>query len=168
MAFFLPPLTRLPATSDVVCLFRTDKEAVVDHAAIEAVVAQTVESHAVVDWNTESPSLIKKLDRLFAKLTRASPRLTWPIQPLMLAVRKRYAQQRLQVGIDLLSSGRMVVTDRLHAHILACLLSLPNFFFNSLDGKASALYRSWTYREPLAKLVESPEALRAMLAEAMA
>jgi pyruvyl transferase EpsO len=62
----------------------------------------------------------------------------------------------------------MVVTDRLHAHILASLLSLPNFFFNSLDGKASALYRSWTYREPLAKLVESPEALRAMLAEAKA
>jgi pyruvyl transferase EpsO len=168
MAFFLPPVARLPPTRDVVCLFRSDEEAVADHAAIEAVVAQSVASHAVVDWNSESPSLIKTLDKLFAKFTRASPRLTWPIQRLMLSTRRRYALQRLKVGIALLSDGRVVVTDRLHAHILACLLGLPNFFFNSLDGKASALYRSWTHREPLAKLVESAEALRPLLVQAKA
>jgi pyruvyl transferase EpsO len=168
MAFFMPPITRLPAETDIVCLFRTDEEAVADHAAIEAAVAEHTSRYVVVDWNGESSSFTKMLDRFFAKLTRRSPRLTWPIQGWMLAVRKRYAQARLQVGIAMLSRGGLVVTDRLHAHILACLLGVPNYFFNSLDGKAGALYRSWTHREPLAALVETPDALRALLRDGRA
>jgi Polysaccharide pyruvyl transferase len=51
-------------------------------------------------------------------------------------LRQQYAMQRLVYGIDLLSKGAIVVTDRLHAHILCCLLNIPHFVFDSLGGKS--------------------------------
>ena len=34
--------------------------------------------------------------------------------------------------------------DRLHAHVISCLLDIPNIALDSLDGKVSALYETWT------------------------
>ena len=166
MAFCLPKLSRLPAVTKFACLLRSDKEAVADHAAIAAIVQeQTTDKLAVVDWTNEQLTFVRRLDWWLAQQTRARPHLTWPINRWMLWVRKRYALSRLEIGIAMLSAGQLVVTDRLHAHVLACLLGIPNFVFNSLDGKVAGLYRAWTHREPLATLVESPDELRQLLSD---
>jgi exopolysaccharide biosynthesis predicted pyruvyltransferase EpsI len=166
MAFCILALSRQPPVVDFVCLLRSDKEAVADHWAIETVVEKFSTSHRLVDWNGESSTFIHRLNRGLAKATRFSPRLTWSINGWMVKMRKRYALARMRIGMEMLGSGRRVVTDRLHAHILASLLDIPHFIFNSLDGKVAALYRTWTYRYEKAVLIEDAEALRNALQDA--
>jgi pyruvyl transferase EpsO len=43
-----------------------------------------------------------------------------------------------------LEQGRVIVTDRLHAHLGASLLGIPNIVLRSLDGKGHALIDDWT------------------------
>jgi len=163
MAFCLPAMTRLPPTVDVTCLLRSDKEAVADHAAIKTIVAEHSDSYLIVDWNSEAPNFLSRLNFLMAKVTRVNPSLTWPINGWMLQLRKYYAQARARAGVAMLGSGRQVVTDRLHAHILSLLLGISHFAFNSADGKIGSLYRTWTHGYRPAVMVEKPEALRFLL-----
>ena len=58
------------------------------------------------------------------------------------------ARRRLQYGIDLLASGRVVLTDRLHGHVLATLLGLPHCVMDSQYGKVRALWNTWTHEVP--------------------
>jgi pyruvyl transferase EpsO len=48
-----------------------------------------------------------------------------------------------------------VVTDRLHAHILCCLLDIPHFVFDSLGGKVSAFHATWTQDNTNTQLITS-------------
>ena len=53
---------------------------------------------------------------------------------------------RLQVlrGCRLLASGRVVITDRLHGHILSLLLSLPHVVVADRHGKLRGFWETWT------------------------
>lgn len=55
------------------------------------------------------------------------------------------AEQRLKRGVRMLSSGRQVITDRLHGHILSVLLGVPHVALDNSSGKIAAYYRSWTH-----------------------
>lgn len=54
------------------------------------------------------------------------------------------AAGRLRAGIHLLSRGRVVITDRLHGHILALLLGIPNVLLDNSYGKCRAVWETWT------------------------
>src|SRR3546814_2699367 len=54
------------------------------------------------------------------------------------------AQWRLRRGISMLSQGRVIVTDRLHAHILSLLLDIPQVVLDNMYGKVSAFAAQWT------------------------
>jgi pyruvyl transferase EpsO len=54
------------------------------------------------------------------------------------------ATARLKRGLRLLSRGRTIVTDRLHAHILAILLDIPHVALDNDYGKISAYIDCWT------------------------
>ncbi len=57
---------------------------------------------------------------------------------------REVARDRLDRGLSLLSRGRTVVTDRLHAHILATLLGiLSNFVADNSYGKISEFAATW-------------------------
>jgi exopolysaccharide biosynthesis predicted pyruvyltransferase EpsI len=43
-----------------------------------------------------------------------------------------------------LSRGRVVITDRLHGHILCLLLGLPHVLLDNSIGKLSAYFETWT------------------------
>ena len=47
-------------------------------------------------------------------------------------------------GIGLLGRGRIVVTDRLHGHILAVLLGMPHVIVNNSTGKVHSTFDTWT------------------------
>lgn len=165
MAFFMKPISRLPAEVNCFCLLRADTEAVANHDEILRVVASQAKSYEVGDWLDEPATLAKRIDRRLAVATREQPARTWMLQGLMLKVRERYARERLAVGIALLSRGSIVVTDRLHAHILSCLLKIPHVFFNSMDGKVGAFYGAWTHTETLARLATTPDDLDKLMQE---
>ncbi|MCU6454533.1 polysaccharide pyruvyl transferase family protein [Sphingomonas sp. A2-49] len=61
----------------------------------------------------------------------------------------RLARARVDRGLALLSRGRRIVTDRLHAHILATLLDIPHVALDNDYGKLSAYIACWTAASPL-------------------
>lgn len=56
----------------------------------------------------------------------------------------RLAQGRLLRGIKLLASGRYVVTDRLHAHILSTMMDIPHVVLDNSYGKIFGYMDAWT------------------------
>jgi pyruvyl transferase EpsO len=75
----------------------------------------------------------------------------------MLMVWDRLAQQRTERGCRVLSRGRIVITDRLHAHILCTLLGIPHIVLDNNCGKLSGFIRCWTAEHPLCHLAGSVE-----------
>ena len=62
---------------------------------------------------------------------------------------ERLAAARVERGLAMLSRGRRIVTDRLHAHILALLLDIPHVALDNDYGKLSAYIAAWTAGSPL-------------------
>ncbi|MEI9426807.1 polysaccharide pyruvyl transferase family protein [Mesorhizobium sp. Cs1299R1N3] len=156
MAFAMDRIVRKPANVDAFCLLRTDKEAVAPHEEIKRQLNQMGLSAEARDWLDDPRTAARLADILFSKFTRKVP-VAYPLlAPLALIARRRYAETRLRVGIDLLSRGRIVVTDRLHAHILSTLLGIPNVVFRSFDAKAAAFYDTWTHAAPICRLADGP------------
>jgi exopolysaccharide biosynthesis predicted pyruvyltransferase EpsI len=58
---------------------------------------------------------------------------------------KLHARGRLAHGCDLLARGRVVVTDRLHGHILSVLLGIPHVLMDNNYGKNRSFYETWTH-----------------------
>lgn len=61
-------------------------------------------------------------------------------------------------AINLFSRYERVESDRLHAHILSCLLSIPNQISDNSYGKNGRYIRTWTSSSPIVILNVSSEA----------
>jgi exopolysaccharide biosynthesis predicted pyruvyltransferase EpsI len=55
----------------------------------------------------------------------------------------RLAEHRVLAGQEMLSRGSVVVTDRLHAHILCMLLEIPHVVMDNSYGKLSSYTKTW-------------------------
>ena len=130
-----------PAVVDVLCLLRTDRERAAPHT-----LPATSLRVQVTDWLAERrlPVRLRELGAVAARL-RSGAR-----QPTALRV-ARYeaaAAARVARGCRLLSSGRMVVTDRLHAHLLSLLLAIPHAALDNTYGKLGRFLDAWTGDAP--------------------
>jgi pyruvyl transferase EpsO len=67
------------------------------------------------------------------------------------------AADRLGRGCATLAEGRVVITDRLHAHILCLLLGIPSVIIDNSYGKLRNFYDTWTRGNELAALADGPE-----------
>ncbi|MDQ3934520.1 MAG: polysaccharide pyruvyl transferase family protein [Actinomycetota bacterium] len=76
--------------------------------------------------------------------------------PTRLDAADRLAAARVSRGCRLLASGRTVITDRLHGHILSLLLGLSHILVADRTGKIAETYRSWTAASPLARWARTP------------
>lgn len=132
-ALYLGRFQRALPKADILALLRTDHERVTDTAVPPP-------GTIVTDWLEESSAernLMRarvKIDSLLAS-SRQGKRL------------RRYrmlALWRLRRGLAMLSQGRMVVTDRLHAHILSVLLDIPQVVLDNNYGKVSSFAAEWT------------------------
>lgn len=137
LAFALGPLRRTAEpVVDVLWLARTDKE------RLHAPPAGGVE---VVDWVRPDPAPATVAARLEAAARRLAPRFGDTVeQRLRARQQETLARVRLARGIELLCRGRVVVTDRLHAHVLCCLLEMPHVLLDQSYGKVLALHDTWT------------------------
>jgi pyruvyl transferase EpsO len=164
MAFSMEPIRRLPPSVEYLGLLRTDKEVRANHADVIRALKQASTSVEVADWLQPPRSIVSRLDRKLSRAWAKWSGLAGVSQSLALALRERYARDRLSFGTSLLSRGACVVTDRLHAHILSCLLEIENFVFDSLDGKISAFHKAWTSRVSGARIMSSVEQFAAIIA----
>ena len=81
-----------------------------------------------------------------------------------MAVRRNYfellAMNRLRRGVDLLSSGNFIITDRLHVHILSILLDINHVVLDNNYGKVSRFINLWT--SGFAKMTQADSLSRAL------
>ena len=77
---------------------------------------------------------------------------------------ERLARARVRRGLDLLSRGDVVITDRLHAHILSLLLNKRHVFLDNNYGKITGYHQSWTKNVDIA--VQAENEAQAMAAAA--
>lgn len=67
------------------------------------------------------------------------------------------AATRVAYGERLLASADVVVTDRLHAHILAMLVGRPHVLINDRYDKVGRFYRTWSSDHPSVKFADNPQ-----------
>ncbi|KAJ3411950.1 hypothetical protein HDV05_001475 [Chytridiales sp. JEL 0842] len=67
------------------------------------------------------------------------------------------ALKRLKAGLTFLSQGKVVVTNRLHGHILLTLLGAPHVLLDNLHGKVSSYHSTWTSECPNVRMAKSVE-----------
>lgn len=119
MAFWIPPPTELSKQSyDIVWLGRSDKEKRGSNPVNESDVY-------VVDWFGPDA---KHPDPAGSYLEKA-----------------KYAVTR---AFNILSKGKVVVTDRLHGHILALILGRPHVILDNSYGKLRHFYATWSKVSP--------------------
>ncbi len=115
----------------------------------------------VADWNREPRLPILRL-KLAAMAGRLLPG-RGPNADATGSAFERLARQRAERGVALLSTGRQVITDRLHGHIMCVLLGIPHVALDNSYGKISAYYRDWTIGVEGAEFAADPRAAVAAL-----
>jgi pyruvyl transferase EpsO len=162
MAFAMKPIARKPPVCDCVGLLRSDKEVKLQHAPLIEYLREQTRSVEIVDWLQDQRLSYGWLEKFVRKVVRKAPGFPF-VEAISAEVRRRYANERLQVGIEMLSRGKFVVTDRLHAHILCCLLGIPHAPFDSMDGKISAFHNTWLSGYYGADMCAEPEDIEPIL-----
>jgi exopolysaccharide biosynthesis predicted pyruvyltransferase EpsI len=76
-----------------------------------------------------------------------------------------YARQNVDRAARLLSGGEVVVTDRLHGHILCALLGIPHVLVDDKYGKVGSFYASWTSGLQTARFARDPSQVAALADE---
>jgi pyruvyl transferase EpsO len=64
---------------------------------------------------------------------------------------ERFYDNRLAIGKHVVSAGTVLITDRLHAHILAVLLGWPHVYLDNSYGKIDRFASAWGTRSPIAR-----------------
>ncbi|MBB4235972.1 polysaccharide pyruvyl transferase family protein [Rhizobium esperanzae] len=157
MAFILGPIERpVREKVDIFCLMRTDDEKIgYDAASTGSSGNLRYESS---DWLQEDAAKIERL-RHPDHLTRLKAARWGALR------RSNYrnfgfhlmATDRLDRGLAMLSSGRWVLTDRLHAHILSTLLGLNHVVLDNSYGKLSSFIEAWTANTEGVFTMKTPE-----------
>lgn len=132
-ALMLGRQRRAAAKVPVFGLLRTDHE--------RAAGADAAPAGAMIDdWLIEDPAQLRYL-RLSLKLSRLVMRDPMAMRALR---QRRLAEWRLKRGLAMLAQGQVVVTDRLHAHILSLLLDIPHVLLDNSYGKVAGFADQWT------------------------
>lgn len=139
MAFCMGALSRpVEPSKEVVWLWRTDKEAPDTNPARGSRLLDVLPE----DWLQESTSLSMRLRNLLARHVGSSVL----IPRIIASLDSRIAAHRVARGAAQLSRGKVLVTNRLHGHILAVLLGIPHVLLDNSYGKNRSYYSQWTKR----------------------
>jgi pyruvyl transferase EpsO len=142
MAFFIGSLdAKEQAPFDRFVLSRTDHES----AQAWFSDAPGLRGGATVrhsDW-LEQGTMEKILNRVQYHSARLRKRID-PCNTWLYGLYNRLAQARLARGKALLESGRVVIADRLHVHILAILMEKPHVLIDNRYRKLGTFHEAWT------------------------
>ena len=166
LVFWVGPFARPAPVVDIVWLARTDPERSVTPP-------DPAPGLEVFDWLHPHPGepvwpagARRPYDlnqRLIAGLG-AAPAMDAPLRSLRVALAvptfDAIAHGWVDRAVQLLGRGRVVVTDRLHAHVLALLAGIPSVVLDNSYGKVHGVIRTTSIDSPLTHLASSvPEAL---------
>lgn len=139
MALMLTGLTRSRDPSDpIVGLLRTDKEKITETMSLKKLA-----EFPVFDWveepKTALSQITSQLETIQAKYPRWTRSLYYPKQYLY----RGLAKNRLRRGCQILSRGQVVITDRLHGHILCTLMGIPHVVLDNSYNKIGNFRGAW-------------------------
>ncbi|GFE67701.1 polysaccharide pyruvyl transferase family protein [Chroococcus sp. FPU101] len=77
----------------------------------------------------------------------------------------RMSWSMMHTGIYQLSQYSLVITNRLHVHILCSLLDIPHIFLPGAYYKNEVFYKTWTYQLPLVRFVKNPAEIKPAIDE---
>lgn len=161
-AFALGPIERPPPRRRAVILAREDIESAGLAAAAKRADLPTVDWHMLprrqrVRWR------VARLPLKLQSVPGATSPFSHPVQRLVTRSLNHLAESNLQWGAAMLGDGERVLTDRLHAHILCELMSIPHIIVDNGIGKLRAFYDTWTSNSELAHWSDSTEDALEML-----
>lgn len=141
MAFALGPMDRLRPRTPLRLQVRTDKEG--SAPADLGIEGETFDwltaPRGSRPWTTwQAMMAVNRLQRL---------PLGGAPQAATVRAAHELARRSTLRARELLSAGEIVVTDRLHGHILCTLLSIPHVVVDDKFGKISALRNTWTHTD---------------------
>jgi len=148
-----------PSTS-IMALMRVDKEAD-PHAEISPAPDITQ-----ADWiefsasDTPLKQAVEVLGNRMASLSRELSARAHPGKEVIAEIQmlgNEIAWQRLRRGLRFLSRGRVLITDRLHGHLLALALGIPHVLIDNTNHKSQALLETWTSESALCSFAENGE-----------
>jgi len=158
ISFALGPLARPEPVHDVVWLAREDKEAREAPVPVPPGVVR-------FDWLADDPGSRIALYRRLVPMLAHRAWLRGPLAGVMAHEADAVARASVARGVRLLGQGRVVITSRLHGHLLCMLLGIRHVVLDNSTGKVHAAYDTWTHASPL---VERAADQHAALARALA
>jgi pyruvyl transferase EpsO len=138
-------------------LWRTDIEAPADAADVQMQVSHDA---CVVDWLNEEPSVLTRYADAMLRISGRYPRYFAWMRQLVPWTFDRLADARMRRGCQLLSEGSVVVTNRLHAHILCVLLGIPHVVMDNNYGKVRTFAETWDTLSATAVFCDTVEAAK--------
>lgn len=60
----------------------------------------------------------------------------------------------MQMALDQFRQHRLIITNRLHGHILCVLLGIPHIFLANSYHKNESFYETWTHQAPFCRFVK--------------
>jgi pyruvyl transferase EpsO len=125
---------------ELLLLARRDHEARGDRRLPSGVVPE--------DWTQPELGLRERFyERIAGELDRRPGRsdaASATLARASLSAWARLSREHLWRGMALLGSAQVVVTDRLHGHILSLLLGIPHVVSDNVSGKIRGFYETWT------------------------
>jgi exopolysaccharide biosynthesis predicted pyruvyltransferase EpsI len=99
-------------------------------------------STRTIDWH-EDDFPMRAADRALRPFRLAFSRVR-PLYRMYVLVLTWLANRRARRGKRMLAPARHVITDRLHAHILASMMGIPNVAIDKPGGKIARFLDTWT------------------------
>ena len=126
-----------PPEVEVLSLLRADKESTNPELRPYLETLGPVE-----DWQPQFAAR-SPVDRLIERfLAPAMPR-SHALMRRREAMYRRQAWYRVHYGVRLLSRGKLVVSDRLHAHLITGLMRKPHVTLDNMYGKIARYMAAW-------------------------
>lgn len=153
-AFGLGPITNRHAPHhDIVCLGRLDGEATGEIHRLEG------PDLVHTDWPLAPADALRAgLRRLVGRTAKdeGSPVVPRSLERGFVRILPLLASASVRTATATIGRARVVITDRLHGHVLCLLLDVPHVVLDDRYGKVSAFFRTWNTGSTVAKLAEDP------------
>ncbi|WP_265501117.1 polysaccharide pyruvyl transferase family protein [Paracoccus beibuensis] len=155
-AHCIPTYSAETATREIFSLVRRDKESSIpDLRDLLSQYGPTADWEGIDRYFYENEGAIDRLFRRRLQYKFSSSRI---MMSYRLKMYDRLARNSIDKGTKLLSQGEMIVSDRLHAHIICVLMGKRHIAIDNANGKVGEYIRKWG-DFGLTRLVESRKSL---------
>lgn len=156
------PPTSGGTRSGTLVLLRRDHEAQLSTKTVEEWCRRNLASTSTVfaDWGLTGVDAARwRLARVPGAIARRVPQVH-RLPATTAALSRGYASMlhlNLDAGLRLFRNKRLIVTDRLHAHVLATMLDIPHVVLDNSYGKIASVGAAGSLDQPCANYAATPE-----------